>query len=248
MTVYMTLRERAVAGAVKDPSFLEGSAGATLALKNLPEDTLVARAAGRDVLFATHGFNVNFEEGARSLGRLETMLNLPQSVLFVAVLWPGDYWIPVVNYPFEGGDAKDSGRRLARFCNRRLGKARSFSFITHSLGARVALEAVKTLGRKAHSVCLTAAAVDDNCLSAEYSVAFSNADIISVLASRKDRVLQLAYPVGDPIADIINLRQSPFRAALGRRGPPEPIGATVPPGRSRTTKATTTATTCRRAT
>ena len=72
------------------------------------------------------------------------MLSLPQSVLFVAVLWPGDFWIPVVNYPFEGGDAKDSGRRVARFCNRRLGKARSFSFVTHSLGARVALEAVKT--------------------------------------------------------------------------------------------------------
>ena len=59
--------------------------------------------------------------------------------------------------------------------------------------------------------------------------AFANAEVISVLASRKDRVLQLAYPVGDPIADLLNLHQSPFRTALGRKGPPEPIGATAPP-------------------
>ena len=229
MTVYMTLRQQPVAGGVKNPSFLEGTAGATIQVRELSEQDFVARAAGRDILFATHGFNVNFQDGARSLGRLEEMLQLPPSAFYVAVLWPGDFWIPAVNYPFEGADAKDSGRRLAAFCNRRLGAARSISFVTHSLGARLALEAVKNLDRKARAVCLTAAAVDDDCLTAEYQTAFANADVISLLASRKDRVLQLAYPVGDPIGDLLNLGQSPFRRALGRRGPPQPIGATVPP-------------------
>jgi hypothetical protein len=226
MTIYMNLRQQPVAGGVKDPGFLEGGPEQ---LKELSENDFVGRAAGRDVLFATHGFNVNLDEGARSLGRLETLLNLPPSALFVAILWPGDFWIPAVNYPFEGGDAKDCGRRVARFCNRRLEPAHSLSFVTHSLGARLALEAVKTLDRKARAVCVMAAAVDDNCLTAEYADAFRNADVISLLASRKDRVLQLAYPVGDPIGDLLNLRQSPFRTALGRRGPPQPIGATVPP-------------------
>lgn len=229
MTVYMTLRQQPVAGGVKNPSFLEGSAGATLQLKELPEQNLVARAAGRDILFAAHGFNVNFRDGARSLGRLDEMLQLPPSAFYVGVLWPGDFWVPVVNYPFEGSDAKDSGRRIAEFCNRRLGDARSISFVTHSLGARVALEAVTNLNRKARAVCLMAAAVDDNCLTSEYATAFANAEVISVLASRMDRVLRLAYPLGDPIADILNLGQSPFRGALGRKGPPQPIGATVPP-------------------
>jgi Alpha/beta hydrolase of unknown function (DUF900) len=229
MTVYMTLRQQPVAGGVKNPSFLEGGAEPALSLRNLADDAFVTRAAGRDVLLATHGFNVDLEHGVRALGRLDAMLNLPPSAIFVGVLWPGDFWIPAVNYPFEGGEAKDCGRRVARFCNSRLGKARSFSFVSHSLGARVVLEAVKNLGRKARSVCVTAAAVDDNCLSKEYAAAFANADVISVLASRKDHVLELAYPIGDPIADLLSLHQSPFRSALGRHGPPEPIGATVPP-------------------
>ena len=169
MTVYMTLRQQPVAGGVKNPSFLEVTAGATIQVRELSEQDFVARAAGRDILFATHGFNVNFQDGARSLGRLEEMLQLPPSAFYVAVLWPGDFWIPAVNYPFEGADAKDSGRRLAAFCNRRLGAARSISFVTHSLGARLALEAVKNLDRKARAVCLTAAAVDDDCLNRRIS-------------------------------------------------------------------------------
>ncbi len=100
--------------------------------------------------------------------------------------------------------------------------------MSHSLGARVVLEAVKNLGRKARSVCVTAAAVDDNCLSKEYAAAFANADVISVLASRKDHVLS------SPIRSAI--RSPTFSACTksvplrtGRHGPPEPIGATVPP-------------------
>ncbi len=226
----MTLRQQSVGGGVKDPTFLEGD-GTTAApsLRFLSEDRLAANVANRDLLFAVHGFNVSFAAGACSLGRLEVALSLPSNCQYIAVLWPGDFWLPAVNYPFEGDVAIDCGRRLARLCNRRLGRAASYSFVTHSLGARVALEAAQRLGRKVRSVCMAAAAVNDDCLTAEYSGAFTNISVVSVLASRRDLVLKLAYPLGDAIADILRLDHGLFEPALGYSGPPSPVGTTVPP-------------------
>jgi pimeloyl-ACP methyl ester carboxylesterase len=226
----MNFRQMTVGGGVKDPTFLEGDGTTAIPnVKALPEDRLAARVAKRDVLFAVHGFNVSFAAGACALGRLEKALSLPSTCQFIAVLWPGDFWLPVVNYPFEGATAIDCGRRLASFCNRRLGAAASLSFVTHSLGARLALETAKNLGRKMRSVCLTAAAIDDDCLTAEYARAFANTLVVSVLASRQDLVLKLAYPIGDTIAELLNFDHKPFDSALGYSGPPSPIGATVPP-------------------
>ena len=48
----------------------------------------------------------------------------------MGVLWPGDAWIPVVNYPFEGNDARNSGNNLADYCNTELGSALSLSFVS----------------------------------------------------------------------------------------------------------------------
>ncbi|MES0042234.1 alpha/beta hydrolase [Mesorhizobium sp. M0091] len=198
-------------------------------MRDLSEQRLIALTANRDVLFAIHGFNVSLKQGACALGRLESAIMLPSSCQFVAVLWPGDSWLPVVNYPFEGSTAIDCGRRLASFCNRRLGDAASISFATHSLGARVALEAIGRFDRKVRSACLTAGAINDNCLTAEYAGAFANCTTVSVLASQRDLVLKLAYPIGDPIADLLHFDHKPFQAALGYDGPPAPIGSTVPP-------------------
>jgi hypothetical protein len=97
------------------------------------------------------------------------------------------------------------------------------------LGARLALEAAKNLGRTVRSVCLTAAAINDDCLTSEYADAFANSSVVSVLASRRDLVLKLAFPIGDPIADLLHFDHKPFESALGYSGPPASIGATVPP-------------------
>lgn len=230
MTLYMNFRQQRVGGGVVDPIFLEGDG--TVAAPNLklvPNERIGGRLAQRDVLFATHGFNVSFSEGACSLGTLEGALDLPSNCQYVAVLWPGDSWLPVINYPFEGSSAIDCGKRLAKFCNRSLASAASLSFITHSLGARLALEAAKNLNRKARAFCLTAAAINRDCLSAQYASAFANVSVVSVLASRRDMVLKLAYPIGDPIADILGFDHRLFTPALGYAGPPNAIGATVPP-------------------
>jgi hypothetical protein len=83
------------------------------------------------------------------------------------------------------------------------------------------LEAVKHLDRRAHELCLTAAAVDDDCMAhTQYEHARENADRVSVLASRKDLVLRLAFPAGDFVSDVmLGDDDSPWRMALGYHGP-----------------------------
>ena len=172
--------------------------------------------------------------GVHALARLEHELALPARFLFVGVLWPGDFWIPFINYPAEAGDAVQCGRALARYANAHLTAASDLSFISHSLGGRLVLEAVRQLGRRAREVCLLAAAVDDNCLSTrQYQLARQNAARISVLASRGDTVLRLAYPFGDFFSDVFYDDDSPSRAALGYHGPrprlgPETVHAQIP--------------------
>jgi esterase/lipase superfamily enzyme len=231
MTLFLSFRSAPRAGAVlSEPQVLEGN-GVTpkprlKSLKALP----AALVAGREVVFVTHGFNVDYERGVRSLARLEQALKLPPAFLFVGVLWPGDWWVPVINYPAEADDAVRTGRNLAKYSNARLTNAATISLVSHSLGARVVLEAVKELRRKAREVCVMAAAADDDCLTnAQYDAARRNAERVSVLASRRDRVLQLAYPVGDFLSDLFaGDDDRPLRRALGFHGPrPLPKQGTV---------------------
>jgi esterase/lipase superfamily enzyme len=176
---------------------------------------------GREILFATHGFNVSYRAGIEVLSQLELDLALPPSFSFVGILWPGDWWIPAVNYPSEADDAVACGRGVARFANDKLGAARAISFLSHSLGGRLVLEATRGLARPAREVCVLAAAVDDECLgTAQYAAARQNAERISVLASRSDVVLRFAYRIGDFLSDLLwRDDDSPWNAALGYHGP-----------------------------
>jgi hypothetical protein len=229
MTLYLNFRSQAVAGSVIDPIALSGDGAVSRpALQLLPPARLAALTAGKNVLFGVHGFNVNRDEGIRAFARLESSLGLSSSDVFIGVLWPGDFWIPVINYPFEGADAMDCGRRLAAFCGKNLGEAASFSFLSHSLGARLLLEAVAHLGDKAKEICLAAAAINRDCLSTEYAAAARNTGQLWLLASRSDRVLKLAFPLGDPLADLLHADHTPFQPALGYSGP-RPVGSVLAP-------------------
>lgn len=231
MTLFLNFRTKSVGGAVNpNPQLYDGlgdraQPGWTL----IPSARLKATFAGKSVLFGVHGFNVNQSSGAVSLGLLGHYLALSGTDLFVAVLWPGDSVIPVVDYPFEGNVAMDCGQRLAAFCSDFCSTAQSISFVSHSLGARLVLEAVSNLSRKASTVCLTAAAVNRDCLTAEYAAAASNAEQISILASREDKVLKLAFPIGDPLSLLLHADHTPFQIALGSEGPPTPAPALVRP-------------------
>src|SRR6516165_913330 len=223
MTVFLSFRSQPVGGAVTGPTVLRGDGTLSpLALTPVSALELVSTIAGKNILFAVHGFNVSMEAGARSLGQLEPQLGLTANDVFIAVLWPGDYWLPVVNYPFEGDPSMECGRSLAQFCASSLDRAQSLSLLSHSLGARLVLEAVKNLRRRARLVCLTAAAINQDCLGMEYAAAAANSDAISILASHEDMVLKYAFPVGDPIADLLHEDHKLFESALGYDGPPPP--------------------------
>lgn len=229
MTYYISFRAQSVGGGIVDPILLTGDGTAAApSFRRLTDAELSAATAGKDLLFAVHGFNVSLKQGARQMGQLEVALGLPPSATFFAVLWPGDFFLPVVNYPFEASDAVECGKRLATLCNGRLASARSLSFMSHSLGGRLVLEAVRRLsGRKAKSLCLAAAAVDRDVLTRQYADALAKSDSVVVLSSTKDRVLQLAYPAGDFLSDLFGDGDSPFRGALGLKGPRPDPGTTV---------------------
>ncbi|HEY1384662.1 MAG TPA: alpha/beta hydrolase [Dongiaceae bacterium] len=232
MTLFIDFRTANTGGAVTDPRMIDVDLAALPTLGPKLDDHAIENAVtGRNLLLGTHGFNVHRLEGVRSLARLDGHLRaqgwLGSADLFIGVLWPGDFWIPAINYPFEGTDAIDCGKRLAAFCNKELESAQSFSFLSHSLGARLILEAVKRLNVRATSVCLAAAAINRDCLATEYAAAARNSDSISVLASHEDRVLQVAFPVGDPISNVLHRDHEYFRAALGYAGPPRPAAAPI---------------------
>ncbi|HEX4507157.1 MAG TPA: alpha/beta hydrolase [Alphaproteobacteria bacterium] len=245
MTYFLSFRTQDVGGPVADPRLYQGDGTASpLSLALVPDVLIPSIVGGRNLLFGAHGFNVSQTAGACSLGYLDQYLALGQQGsfsgmaqaggvegeppistsqdLFIGILWPGDCWLPVVDYPFEGGVAQDCGRRLAVFCNTRCANAQSLSFVSHSLGARLVLEAVSRLNVRAQSVCLTAAAINRDCLTTQYARAAANADSISILASEADWVLKVAFSIGDPFADLLNDDHTPFQAALGRKGPPTP--------------------------
>jgi pimeloyl-ACP methyl ester carboxylesterase len=230
--LFLNFRAKPVGGGAIDPYALQGNGTLMpLRLAPVPWQNLPALVRGRNVLFAVHGFNVSMQAGACALGNLETQFRgtggMGEQDVFVAVLWPGDSWIPIVDYPFEGNVAVDCGKRLAKTCNSWFSAAQTISFVSHSLGARLLLHAVARLGRRVRSVCLTAAAIDRSCLTSEYQAAASNSDAIQILASHNDLVLRLAFPVGDPISDLLHPDHTPFQTALGYDGPPVPANRPV---------------------
>jgi Alpha/beta hydrolase of unknown function (DUF900) len=230
MTLYISFRSESVGGAVVDARILQGDGTKSpLALKPVDPPQLAGLVAGKNLLFCAHGFNVSLENGARSLAQLEPSLGLTTNELFFGVLWPGDFWLPIVNYPFEGDVSIDCGKRLADFCTRSLAGAQSLSFASHSLGARVVLEAVKNLKGSARVVCLTAAAINKDCLDTEYGTAASHSSAISLLASHEDLVLKYAFAIGDPIADLLHDDHTAFQPALGYGGPPLPARQPIAP-------------------
>jgi hypothetical protein len=217
-------------GSVCDPYVLEGDGTADPpAMTSVTWNAVPLLAKGKDVLLAAHGFNVSYANGLACLAHLEAALAIQPGELFLGVLWPGDWVIPAVNYPFEDKIASHGGALLGGFCNRWLAGARSLSFLSHSLGARVVLEAIKASSRPVRRACITAGAVNADCLNAEYQAAAANCGEIRTLSSMQDLVLKFAYPPGDLLADLMDPDHIPFEPALGRGGPIAPYGADVRP-------------------
>lgn len=189
-------------------------------------DDLKDYIRGQHVLIATHGFNVDRAAGIACLSNWESLLQLPLSSAFVGLLWPGDsVWAHGLDYPDEPKVANGAGALLAPFIDANFSGAASVSFASHSLGARVILETINDMSTQVRRVTIMAGAIDDNCLITEFSDAAAKIGTISVLASKKDEVLSMLFPLGNFFAGIIAEGHPWWRAALGHTGPAHPMPA-----------------------
>lgn len=175
---------------------------------------------GKDLVLLSHGFNVSQEHGLKSLYGWSGACSLPSDALFIGLLWPGDStFFPILDYPVEGQVAMRSAPVLAKFIDTNLGAATSISFVSHSLGARFVLETLRRINQRASKLILMAGAIEDDCFTNEYRICAQKADAIHVIASRKDWVLEFAFPIGNPVGEVIMRGHPYFRCALGREGP-----------------------------
>lgn len=218
MTGFLDLRYAAVGGDLAAQVNLNQTTAAGYV--SLRPDELLSAIRGRHVLIATHGFNVNRASGIASLSNWESLLQLPNTAAFLGLLWPGDStWAHGLDYPEEPRIADQSGALLAPFLDANFQNAASISFASHSLGARVVLATIQRMSTPVRRLTLMAPAIDDNCLTAEFSAAAANVGTISALASKKDEVLSALFPLGNFVAGILNVGHPWWHAAIGHCGP-----------------------------
>jgi Alpha/beta hydrolase of unknown function (DUF900) len=236
MPYFINLRSHAVGG------WLDTSAQVKLQLSPPPsaagftqpaidQAKFMADVRGQHVLIGTHGFNVDFAGGVAGLSYWSSLLHLGNPAIFVGLLWPGDsVWAHGLDYPEEPRVADDAGAKAAVFIETAMAESASISFASHSLGARVVLQAIARMTRRVRRVILMAGAIDDNCLATEFQGAVQRIDAISVLASKRDEVLALAFPLGNLFGGIIDQGHPWWHSALGRDGPakPQPVSFTAP--------------------
>ena len=187
--------------------------------------------AESQITVLTHGFNVSRPSGTATLLRLARLM--PADGAYLCVLWPGDHFVRVISYPFEGNYADDTAAALSRYIGDTIGRGARISFVSHSLGARVVLETLKRLNQAnytAAQVCLQAAAIDDFSVAdpSKYLSTMAKAERVAVLASRGDFVLSLAYPAGDLLQAFFFFRKDVPGLALGFHGP-KPFKTTAVP-------------------
>lgn len=218
MTLFINMRQAAIAGGIPAEAYVIEARTAS-SMKTLPWAEVHKAVSGKRLLIHCHGFNVPMKNAIDSGVVIEGHIKLAADEQFMAVLWPGDWHVPAVNYAFEHWDAMKSGRLLARFLDQHCGQAQSLSLGSHSLGGRVVLEALLAMSAPVRQMCIAAPAVDNDCLSNRFAEALSRVERLTVLSSKSDRVLRWAYPLGDFFSDVFGDDDSAFRGAMGLKGP-----------------------------
>jgi esterase/lipase superfamily enzyme len=207
MTIFLNLRARPAGGEVADQvsprQVTVAPATSDVTDIDLPLANLASVVLGKNIILATHGFNVNQLDGYKTLANWSTLLQLDGTWLFIGIVWPGDSsWLGPLCYPGEGKHAIVSGNRLAQFLIDNFAGAHSVSFASHSLGARFILQTVTAINNlqpkfAVQHVSLMAGAINHDCLTAEYAAAAQAIGKISLLASVEDEVLAAAFPIGN---------------------------------------------------
>ncbi len=213
---FLNCRSDSVGGVVCPVTITDGT------LTYLDHSDFLSEVRGRHLLIGIHGFNVHQAGAVDHFLEWSKLLLLGDTALFVGALWPGDSsWLGALEYPFAAKAAIQSGDALATYINQTLGGALSISLVSHSLGARVALRTIQGLSSSitVRRLIMMAPAVDDDCLTVEFAAAAKRIQDVSILASKCDEVLELAFPLGNPISGIFAQGHPYWHAALGREGP-----------------------------
>lgn len=225
MTCFLSTRCWATGGPCRDTAVFIDCGDGKVTVKT-PDD-FARTVRGRHVVLATHGFNVSQKSGIDALSGWGSLYTLPPDAVYIGILWPGDaLLLRVIDYPVEAGEANQSGELLAQFLDAYGAGASTYSFVSHSLGARVVLQTVAQLSHiRPKNLILMAGAIEDDCLDDEFCKAVDQAERINVVASERDEVLKLAYPAGNFVSGILRMQLPNLHPALGRDGPdlPPPV-------------------------
>jgi esterase/lipase superfamily enzyme len=180
-------------------------------------DNVMLQAAGKHVLVLVHGFRNPIKNVADSYDTLLTKLiqaglrATPHYDLVLGYTWPG-FRTRLGFFPAIPSAARSGGffrQLLERLCR----SALTVDVQTHSLGARVALQALSaTDGVFVDNLLLTAPAVDNECLEPgqEFNEALDNCRRCIVYHSSKDNVLKIGFTFAG------------LDRALGLKGPQHP--------------------------
>jgi hypothetical protein len=235
----------------------------TLSLRSQPErggpvratvedkDGLEKDTEWRHLLVLVHGFNNSESEAEGRYDRyvdilrpgLEKSRVAPDAV--AKFHWPGNAAVgpfPIFDfagYPVDVERALQSVGPLAVFLSRLLATRPTgclISFVGHSLGCRLIMEAMCRLGAAGPAgpplavVSLMAAAVPVALAEAGGPLAGAPAAAARVLKahSRNDWVLWLAFPAGQSLAWAAGIEGAAYVEAIGRNGNPAGCGESLP--------------------
>jgi esterase/lipase superfamily enzyme len=167
-------------------------------------DELAERAANKHVCILVHGYrnpmqNVMDAYWQMTQKMADVGISGPNGYgLVIGFAWPGrtlklGYFVAPVN-------ARKAAPRLLELINALRGKAHSVDVQTHSLGARVALTALKDPNKVyVDNLLLSAPAVDRDLLEdgKDFHSSTKSCNRCFVYHSKYDKVLKLTYPLAD---------------------------------------------------
>jgi esterase/lipase superfamily enzyme len=188
------------------------------AFEDLTKTELLQRATNKHVCILVHGFNNELPEVMNAYWKITSQMvdtgvtGASGYGLVIGFTWPGfataaGFFTAVIN-------AKKAAPFLLESINDLRRVAHTVDIQTHSLGARVALTALRSPNNVfVDNLLLSAAAVDSDLLEPDKDFFSStlNCNRLFVYHTKQDGVLRAAYPLGD-------LQDGPGRA-LGLRGP-----------------------------
>ncbi len=193
-----------------------------------PPDWMLGR---RHVVLLVHGFNNTFAEAQESYGKVFKEAFADVGFFF----WPGDIHggslISATSYPYQIDSARTSARRLASFLSGAFGPGgtpSAVSLITHSLGGRLVLEALRVVldqgitWPEVRLVAMMAAAVPIDLVEEGEALdePARQAHTLAVFYSFADDVLRFAFPAGQWAAYFLGIEAANYRQAVGRFGRP----------------------------